>query len=191
MAGTDLITTAYATAGAKAGSAASAEASAVDRFFAGWRVLSDGAMGTMLYDRGIFINRCFDELNLSQPEVVAAVHAEYLQAGSQIIETNTFGANAYRLERYGLRDRVREINLAGVRIARQCVAQIAEKQAGEAFVAGAVGPLGVRLQPLGELSNAGMPGERAVWQIYGGSTGSGIGLRADETRQQWRTLKNN
>lgn len=152
MAGTDLITTAYATAGAKAGSAASAEASAVDRFFAGWRVLSDGAMGTMLYDRGIFINRCFDELNLSQPEVVAAVHAEYLQAGSQIIETNTFGANAYRLERYGLRDRVREINLAGVRIARQCVAQIAEKQAGEAFVAGAVGPLGVRLQPLGELS---------------------------------------
>ena len=152
MAGADLITTAYATAGAKAGSAASAEASAVDRFFAGGRVLSDGAMGTMLYDRGIFINRCFDELNLSQPEVVAAVHAEYLQAGSQIIETNTFGANAYRLERYGLRDRVREINLAGVRIARQCVAQIAEKQAGEAFVAGAVGPLGVRLQPLGELS---------------------------------------
>ena len=92
-------------------------------------MLSDGAMGTMLYDRGIFINRCFDELNLSQPEIVAGVHAEYLQAGAEIIETNTFGANAFRLERYGLRDRVREINLAGVRIARQCVAQIAEKQA--------------------------------------------------------------
>jgi len=115
-------------------------------------VLSDGAMGTMLYGRGIFINRCFDELNLSQPEVVAGVHAEYLLAGSQIIETNTFGANAYRLDRYGLRDRVRDINLAGVRIARQCVAQIAEKQASEAYVAGAIGPLGVRLEPLGELS---------------------------------------
>ena len=148
MAGTDLTTV----ADAKAGSAAWAEGTAVDRLFAGGRVLSDGAMGTMLYDRGVYINRCFDEPNLSQPEVVAAVHAEYLQAGSQIIETNTFGANAYRLERYGLRDRVREINLAGMRIARQCVAQIAEKQASEAFVAGAVGPLGVRLQPLGELS---------------------------------------
>jgi homocysteine S-methyltransferase len=106
----------------------------------------------MLYDRGIFINRCFDELNLSQPEVVAGVHEEYLQAGAQIIESNTFGANAFRLERYGLGDRVREINLEGVRIARQCVAQIAQKQASEAFVAGAVGPLGVPLQPQGEVT---------------------------------------
>ena len=101
-----------------------AAGTAIDRLFTGGRVLSDGAMGTMLYARGIFINRCFDELNLSQPETVAGVHAEYLQAGAEIIETNTFGANACRLERYGLRDRVREINLAGVRIARQCVAQI-------------------------------------------------------------------
>jgi homocysteine S-methyltransferase len=106
-------------------------------------------MGTMLYGRGIFINRCFDELNLSQPEVVAGVHAEYLQSGAEVIETNTFGANAYRLERYGLRDKVREINLAGVRLARQCVAQIAAKQASEAYVAGAIGPLGV---PPGTLS---------------------------------------
>jgi methionine synthase I (cobalamin-dependent)/5,10-methylenetetrahydrofolate reductase len=75
-----------------------------------------------------------------------------LQAGAQIVETNTFGANAFRLERYGLRDRVREINLAGVRIARQCVAQIAQKQATEAFVAGAIGPLGVPLAPKGELT---------------------------------------
>ena len=65
-------------------------------------MLCDGAMGTMLYGRGIFINRCYDELNLSQPETVAGVHAEYLQAGAEIIETNTFGANAFRLERYGL-----------------------------------------------------------------------------------------
>jgi len=129
-----------------------AAATAIDRLFRGGRVLSDGAMGTMLYGRGIFINRCFDELNLSQPETVAGIHTEYLQAGAQIIETNTFGANAYRLERHGLRDKVREINLAGVLIARQCVAQIAEKQASEAFVAGAIGPLGVALAPLGEIS---------------------------------------
>ena len=152
MAGAELSAGADARGSVKAGAAGAAEGTAVDKLFAGGRVLSDGAMGTMLYGRGIFINRCFDELNLSQPEVVAGVHAEYLLAGSQIIETNTFGANAYRLDRYGLRDRVRDINLAGVRIARQCVAQIAEKQASEAYVAGAIGPLGVRLEPLGELS---------------------------------------
>src|SRR5208283_1298057 len=145
-------TAADAKAGKKDSAKAGAAASVLDRLFAGGRVLSDGAMGTMLYDRGIFINRCFDELNLSQPETVASVHAEYLQAGAQIVETNTFGANAFRLERYGLGDKVREINLAGVRIARQCVAQIAEKQASEAFVAGAIGPLGVPLAPKGELS---------------------------------------
>jgi homocysteine S-methyltransferase len=108
-------------------------------------------MGTMLYSRGIFINRCYDELNLSQPETIAAIHTEYLQAGAQIVETNTFGANAFRLERFGLRDKVREINLAGVRIARQCVQQLREKQAADAFVAGAIGPLGVRLEPLGKV----------------------------------------
>jgi homocysteine S-methyltransferase len=87
---------------------------AVDALFAGGPVLCDGAMGTMLYGRGIFINRSYDELNLSQPETVAAVHAEYLQAGAQIVETNTFGGNAFRLERYGLRDKVAAINRAGV-----------------------------------------------------------------------------
>jgi len=112
-------------------------------------VLCDGAMGTMLYDRGVFINRSYDELNLSQPDLVRSVHAEYLQAGAEIIETNTFGANAFRLERYGLRDSVRKINLAGMRLARECVTQIREKQASEAYVAGALGPLGVRLVPHG------------------------------------------
>ena len=106
-------------------------------------VLCDGAMGSMLYSRGVFINRCYDELNLSQPEMVRAVHHEYLQAGAEIIETNTFGGNRFRLERYGLADRVREINLAGMRIARECVDQMREKQASDAFVAGALGPLGV------------------------------------------------
>jgi homocysteine S-methyltransferase len=106
----------------------------------------------MLYGRGIFINRCYDELNVSQPELVKAVHTEYLQAGAQVIETNTFGANRVRLERYGLEERVREINLAGVTLARECVRQMQEKQASEAFVAGAMGPLGVRIEPGGRVS---------------------------------------
>jgi len=127
-------------------------ASAVDRLFAGGTVLCDGAMGTMLYARGVFINKCYDELNLTQPETVRGVHEEYLQAGTEVIETNTFGANAFRLERYGLRDKVREINLAGAQLARECVSQIKEKQAVDAYVAGAIGPLGVRLEPLGQTS---------------------------------------
>ena len=115
-------------------------------------VLCDGAMGTSLYARGVFINRCYDELNLSQPDLVRTVHEEYLQAGAEIIETNTFGANALRLQRYGLRDKVIEINRAGVEIARKAINQRGENQSGKAYVAGAVGPLGVRLEPLGKTS---------------------------------------
>src|SRR3984957_16327544 len=91
---------------------------ATDRLFAGATVLCDGAMGTMLYARGVFINRFYDELNLSQPEMVREVHAEYLQAGAEVVETNTFGANAFRLEMHGLKDKGREINRAGVRLGR-------------------------------------------------------------------------
>jgi methionine synthase / methylenetetrahydrofolate reductase(NADPH) len=114
--------------------------------------LCDGAMGTSLYARGVFINRCFDELNLSQPDMVRSVHEEYLQAGAEIIETNTFGANALRLERHGLRDQVDAINRAGAGLAKKAVSQIKEKQSGEAWVAGSVGPLGARLEPLGRIS---------------------------------------
>src|ERR1700754_1437395 len=128
-----------------------ASSPAAARLFSGGTVLCDGAMGTMLYARGVFINRCYDELNLSQPEMVREVHAEYLQAGAEVIETNTFGANAYRLEHFGLIDKVRAINLAGARLAREAVNQIRDKQATEAFVAGAIGPLGVRLEPLGKV----------------------------------------
>ncbi len=164
--------------------AGGAAPSVLDRLFAGGRVLSDGAMGTMLYDRGIFINRCYDELNLSQPEVVAGVHAEYLQAGAEVVETNTFGANACRLERHGLRDKVREINLAGVRIARRCVVQIAEKQAAEAYVAGAVGPLGVRLQPQGgelSLEDARAAFAEQIAALAEGGPGVGADLLVIET----------
>ena len=136
----------------------------VRRLFEGTPVLCDGAMGTMLYARGVFINRCYDELNLSQPEMVRGVHTEYLQAGAEVIETNTFGANLYRLEHYGLGDKVRAINMAGARLARECVNQIREKQAVDAFVAGAIGPLGVRLEPLGKvgLDDAADPHEELV-----------------------------
>ncbi|QMV17797.1 bifunctional homocysteine S-methyltransferase/methylenetetrahydrofolate reductase [Granulicella sp. 5B5] len=124
--------------------------SAVDKLFAGETVLCDGAMGTMLYSCGVFINRCYDELNVTQPEMVRSVHELYLQAGAQVIETNTFGANAFRLEGFGLRDRVAEFNRAGAAIARQCVQAIAEKQGSVAFVAGAIGSLGLRLAPAGK-----------------------------------------
>src|SRR6266851_4825467 len=156
---------------------------AVGRLFAGGTVLCDGAMGTMLYARGIFINRCYDELNLSQPELVREIHAEYLQAGAEVIETNTFGGNAFRLEMHGLKDKVREINVAGVRLARECVNQIREKQASEAFVAAAIGPLGVRLEPLGKvgLDEARAAFAEQIRALVEGGPGVGADLLAIET----------
>ena len=113
-------------------------------------MLADGAMGTVLYARGILINRCYDELNLSDPGLIQSVHQEYLQAGADILETNTFGANRFRLGRHGLAGKVAEINAAGVHLARQACEQLKQKQGGDAYVAGSVGPLGVRLEPLGK-----------------------------------------
>ena len=118
--------------------------------FASRPILADGAMGTVLYARGVFINRCYDELNLSEPGLILSIHEEYLKAGAEILETNTFGANSFRLARHGLAGKVAEINTAGVNLARQAVAHLKEKQGGEAWVAGSVGPLGVRLEPLGK-----------------------------------------
>src|SRR3989338_2308622 len=105
-------------------------------------ILADGAMGTLLYERGVFLNRCYDELNLTSPEIVKKIHLDYLAAGAELIETNTFTANRMRLAPYGLEGKVREINSAGVRLAR-------EASEGRAYVAGSVGPLGVTLAPLG------------------------------------------
>src|SRR3954462_27095 len=82
-------------------------------------VLCDGAMGPLLYAKGIFINRSYDELNLSQPDLIRGIHHEYLQAGAEIIETNTFGANAFRLARHSIADKVRDVNRAGARLARE------------------------------------------------------------------------
>lgn len=110
-------------------------------------MVADGAMGTMLYARGVFINRCFDELNLAAPQMVSEVHQEYVKAGAEILETNTFGASRPRLEGFGLADNVAAINQAGVRIARQ-----AASARDGVYVAGAIGPLGVRLEPLGHVA---------------------------------------
>src|SRR5207237_3752602 len=113
-------------------------------------LLCDGAMGTLLYAKGIFINRCYDELNLSQPELIRGIHQEYLQAGAEVIETNTFGANSFRLARHGFAEQTREINLAGARLARELVTK---KESGRNFfVAASVGPLGLRIEPLGKIS---------------------------------------
>ncbi len=157
-------------------------ASAKD-LFAARTVLCDGAMGTTLYSRGIFINRCFDELNLSQPEMVRVIHEEYLHAGAQVIETNTFGANAFRLERFGLQEKVREINVAGVRIARECVAEIRSKQSMDAFVAGALGPIGVRVGPgeIASVANAEGAFAAQIRALAEGGPGEGADLLIAET----------
>src|SRR5215472_740932 len=109
-------------------------------------VLCDGAMGTLLYAKGIFINRSYDELNLSQPDLIRGIHHDYLQAGAEIIETNTFGANSFRLARHSLADKVRDINHAGARLAREAAKSF------DVWVAGSVGPLGTRIEPLGKTS---------------------------------------
>ena len=109
-------------------------------------ILCDGAMGTLLYSKGIFINRCYDELNVSQPDLIRGIHHEYLQAGAEIVETNTFGGNSFRLVRHGLADRVRDINIAGAQVAREAAKSF------DVWVAGSVGPLGIRIEPLGKTS---------------------------------------
>ena len=110
-------------------------------------LVADGAMGTVLYSKGIFINRCFDELNLSSPALIKETHQEYVKAGAEILETNTFGANRTRLASFGFAEKLKAINQAGVRLAREAAGDTA-------FVAGAMGPLGVRIEPLGSISFA-------------------------------------
>jgi homocysteine S-methyltransferase len=105
-------------------------------------LVCDGAMGTMLYARGVFVNRSFDELNLTQPDLVAEIHKGYAQAGADVLETNTFGANRVKLAAFGLGDQVRAINVQGAKVARHAARD-------HAYVAGAIGPLGIRVEPWG------------------------------------------
>src|SRR5215510_14626552 len=115
-------------------------------------VLFDGAMGTLLYSKGVFINKCYDELNLTQPDLIRNIHHEYLNAGADVIETISFGGNSFRLTRHGLSDEVREINLRSACLAREAADAFNLKKAGSALVAGSVGPIGVRIEPLGKTS---------------------------------------
>src|SRR2546428_7843793 len=104
--------------------------------------LFDGAMGTMLYAKGVFINKCYDELNLRSPEIVLEVHKQYVRAGAEILETNTYGGDRVKLRSFGIEDELRDINLAAGDIAR--------KAAGDSiYVAGAVWPPRIPLQPDG------------------------------------------
>lgn len=105
----------------------------------------DGAVGTRLYDKGIYINRSYDELNLTSPDLVREVHDEYIKAGADIIETNSFGATRHNLQPYGLESKLRDINIAAARLAR-------ESAGDKAYVAGAIGPLGLRIEPFGPTS---------------------------------------
>ena len=106
-------------------------------------LVCDGAMGTMLYAKGVFINKSFDALNLTQPELVAEVHKDYVRAGADIVETNTFGANRIKLGSFGIADKLHAINEQGARIARHAARE-------EVYVAGAIGPLGIRIEPWGK-----------------------------------------
>jgi methionine synthase I (cobalamin-dependent)/5,10-methylenetetrahydrofolate reductase len=110
-------------------------------------ILADGAMGTMLHGRGVSFDQCFDELNVSNPAAVADLHREYVEAGAQLILTNTFGANRFKLAKHGLDKRVRDINRAGVELARRAIAASFK----DVFIAGDVGPLGVRIAPFGRV----------------------------------------
>jgi methionine synthase / methylenetetrahydrofolate reductase(NADPH) len=111
-------------------------------------VVFDGAMGTMLYNEGVFINQCYDELNLRSPDLVRRIHRAYVKAGAEIIETNSFGANRLKLTQYGLESQVREINRAAAALALE----VADDAGRSVLVAGAVGPLGVRIEPYGPTS---------------------------------------
>jgi methionine synthase I (cobalamin-dependent)/5,10-methylenetetrahydrofolate reductase len=124
----------------------------------------DGAVGTRLYDKGVYINRSYDELNLTSPDLVREVHDEYVRAGADIIETNTFGATRHKLQSYGLEGKLREINIAAARIARDAAGD-------RAYVAGAIGPLGLRIEPYGPTSfeeAKGMFREQAEALLEGG-----------------------
>ncbi|MBN1231125.1 MAG: bifunctional homocysteine S-methyltransferase/methylenetetrahydrofolate reductase [Anaerolineales bacterium] len=114
-------------------------------------LLADGAMGTMLHTHGVNFDACFDALNIEQPDIVAEIHREYIKAGAEIITMNSFGANRFKLAEHGMEGKLREINLAGARLAREA-ANISDKQI---YIAGSIGPLGVRMAPFGRVQ----PGE--------------------------------
>ena len=111
-------------------------------------LLSDGAMGTALYSRGVPLDACFDVLNVNEPKLPQAIHAEYIAAGADCVQTNTFGANRFKLGVHGLAGSVREINLRGAKLARD----VRESMGRDVLVLGSIGPLGKYLAPLGSIA---------------------------------------
>src|SRR3972149_2395157 len=118
-------------------------------------ILADGAMGTMLHAHGVAFDKCFDELNLSQPVTVVEIHRAYIDAGAQLVITNTFGANRYKLSKFGLEGRVGEINAAAVALVKRlAAASVGASGRSPLLIGGDVGPLGVRLAPFGRVKPA-------------------------------------
>ena len=143
-----------------------------EEYLEGRLVLFDGAMGTYLYQQGVFIDKCYDELNLANPDLVRKVHREYLNAGATTLETNTFGANRVKLSRHNLGDRAADINREGARLARECATD-------RAYVAGSIGPLGVQIEPIGSVPVAVL--REAITEQAGALADGGVDLFVLET----------
>ncbi len=143
-------------------------------------LLADGAMGTEIYRRGVFINRCYDELNLSRPDLVRSIHEDYVNAGADIITTNTYGAERIRLAQHGLEDDLAEINRAAVRLARDAAGS-------SRFVAGSIGPLPLKVRPAGPISSA--SAREAYAEQAGILIDAGVDLLVLETFRQTSMLK--
>lgn len=135
-------------------------------------VIFDGAMGTRLYDKGVFINRVFDELNLSQPALVKEIHKEYLDAGAMVLETNSFGANRFKLAPHGLADKLEAINFQAAKIAKEIAGD-------NAYVCGSIGPLGARIEPMGKITAD--EAEKAFAEQASALLAGGVDLLAFET----------
>ena len=108
-------------------------------------VLLDGAMGSLIYEKGVFIDKCYDELNLSRPELIRSIHEEYIRAGAKVIETNTYGANHFKLKSHNLLEQMEDIIFRGVELAREAAGE-------NVYVAGSMGPVGEEIEPWGEIS---------------------------------------
>ena len=143
-------------------------------------VLLDGAMGSLIYEKGVFIDKCYDELNLSRPDLIRSIHDEYLQAGAKVIETNTYGANRFKLKSHNLLEEIEEINITGVTLAREAAGE-------NAYVAGSMGPSGVEIEPWGDT------GLDEIFEAYAEQTGflhkAGVDLFILETFQDIREME--